>query len=145
MHALSAAERRVMWAIRGNAVVLLMAVVPACFPTEVMAALNDRLGLDPLPRTPLVEYLTRSAAACYALHGGMLWLLATDVRRYRPLIPWVYALHLAFAVAIAGIDAFAGLPTWWLAVESGTIATVAVLVLTLHFRTVGSPPLADAH
>ena len=41
----------------------MLAVVPMVMPTDWMAAINDRLGLVPLPRSPLTEYLTRSLSA----------------------------------------------------------------------------------
>lgn len=128
------ADRKLTLAIRANAAVLLLAAGAVFLPTDVMSDFNDRLGLGPFPRAPLVDYLTRSAAACYALHGGMLLLVAADVRRYRPMIRWVYAGHLAFAATLFGIDLYAGMPGWWAVAEAGTIAGVAVGILTLLRR-----------
>lgn len=126
------AERTLPWLIRANAAVLLAAVVPAFFPTELMAELHGRFGLGEMVRGRLTEYLTRSAAAGYALHGGVLLALAADVVRYRRLIEWVYVLHLLFAAAVFGIDLYAGMPGWWTAAEAGTIAAVAVVVLAVN-------------
>lgn len=128
------ADRALTWLVRANAAILLAAVVPVFFPTDLMAELHLRLGLGELVRGRLTEYLTRSAAACYALHGGVLALVSTDVRRYRPLIAPLYGLHLAFAAAVLGIDLYAGMPMWWTAAEAGTIGGVAVLGLALNRR-----------
>lgn len=127
-------DRLLTWLIRLNATVLLLAAVPVFFPTDVMADMHERFGLGPFPRDRLTEYLTRSAAACYALHGGVILLLAGDVRKYRQLIGRMYLLHLAFALTILGIDLFAGMPTWWTVAEGGTIASVAVIVLFVNQR-----------
>jgi hypothetical protein len=135
---MSPADRLLTWLIRANAAVLLLAAGPVFFPTALMAQLHADLGLGTFPANPLTEYLTRSAAACYAMHGGMVLLLSTDVRRYRPMIPWVYRIHLAFAAAVFGIDLFAGMPVWWTVAEGGTIAVVAVVILGVNRRAAAS-------
>ncbi len=127
-------DRLLTWLIRLNAAVLLLALVPMVFPTDVMADMHERFGLGTFPRDRLTEYLTRSAAACYALHGGVVLMLASDVRKYRQLIDRMYLLHLAFALTILGIDLFAGMPLWWTVAEGGTIASVAVVVLRVNQR-----------
>jgi hypothetical protein len=132
------ADRLLTWLIRANAAVLLLAAVPFFFPTALMARTHADLGLGPFPEGRLTEYLTRSAAACYAMHGGVVLLLSTDVRRYRPLIPWVYRIHLLFAATVLGIDLFAGMPAWWTVAEAGTIGTVAVVILALNRRAARS-------
>ena len=132
MNRMTHSDRWLAWLIRANAAMLVVAVVPVFFPTELMAEMHERFGLGPFPRDRLTEYLTRSAAACYALHGGLLILLSTDVCRYRPLIPWVYYLHLGFAGFLLGIDLFAGMPGWWIASEVGTISTVAIILLIVE-------------
>ena len=129
------ADRALTWLVRANAAILLAAVVPVFFPTDLMAELHHRLGLGELVRGRLTEYLTRSAAACYALHGGVLALVSTDVRRFRPLIAPLYVMHLAFAAAMLGIDLHAGMPLWWTTAEVGTISGVAIFALVLNRRT----------
>lgn len=126
------ADRVLTWLIRANAAVLLLAAGPVFFPTRLMARTHAGLGLGAFPEGPLTEYLTRSAAACYAMHGAVVLMLSTDVRRYRPLIPWLYRIHLAFAATVLGIDLFAGMPAWWAAAEAGTITTVAVVILAVN-------------
>ena len=127
-------DRLLTWLIRLNAVVLVLAVLPVFFPTDVIADMHERFGLGAFPRDRLTEYLNRSAAAGYALHGGVILLLAGDVRRYRQLIDRVYLMHLAFALTILGIDLFAGMPVWWTVAEGGTIASVALIVLFVNQR-----------
>ena len=120
--------------IRLNAAVLLLAAVPVFFPTDLMADMHARLGLGPFPRDRLTEYLTRSAAACYALHGAVVWMLSWDVVRYRDLVTGMYRLHLLFAAAVGGIDVWAGMPWWWTLAEGGTIAAVALVIGEVNRR-----------
>ena len=127
-------DRRLTLLIRLNAAVLLLAAVPVVFPTDLMAAMHARMGLGPFPRDRLTEYLTRSAAACYALHGAVVWMLSWDVARYRDLVTGMYRLHLLFAATIAGIDVWAGMPGWWTLAEAGTIASVAVVIGEVNRR-----------
>jgi hypothetical protein len=127
-------HRQLAGFLRLNALILLSAVIPLFFPTEWMAAIHCGLGLGPFPSGPLTDYLTRSAAACYALHGGVLWLIGGDVRRYQPLIRPVYCLHLLFAIGILGIDLVAGMPTWWIVLEITPIISFALAALWLNSR-----------
>ena len=126
------ADRVLTWLMRINAVMLLFAVVAVFFPTDLMAECNTHLGLEPFHRSPLTEYLTRSISAMYAMHGAMVLAISTDVRRYRPLIRWVYVMHLTFAVTMVGIDLYAGMPTHWIMGEGGTIGTVAIAALLVN-------------
>ena len=126
--------RLLTWLIRANAAILLLAMIPMLFQPEWMSQLHSMLGLGTLNVNPLIEYLTRSASACYALHGGVLLALSTDVRRYQPLIPWVYVGHLVFAGVMVAIDLYAGMPWWWTLAEGGTITVVAVLILGVSRR-----------
>jgi hypothetical protein len=125
-------DRLLSWLIRANAAILLCALVPIVFPPELMAGMHERFGLGTLARDRITEYLTRSLSACYALHGGVLWVLASDVRRYARLIDSVYVMHFLFALTLLGIDLYAGMPAWWTATEVGTIGTVAVGLFTLN-------------
>jgi hypothetical protein len=121
-------DRWLTWMIRLNAFVLLLAVIPIFFPTELMVEMHERFGLGQLSRDRITEYLTRSASACYAMHGAVLLLLASDVRRYRMLIDGLYLVHFAFAMTMLGIDLYAGMPGWWTLAEVGTISVVAIII-----------------
>jgi hypothetical protein len=129
---MTSADRALTWLLRADAAVLLAAVVPVFFPTDLMSEMHQRLGLGEFPHGRLTEYLTRSVAASYALHGFVVLLLSADVRRYRPLVAPLAAGHLVFAVVLLGIDLYAGMPGWWTVVEVGTIAGVAIAILLVN-------------
>jgi hypothetical protein len=137
------ADRLLTWLIRANAAILLCAAGAIFFPDDLMAEMHQQLGLGTLARDRMTAYLTRSAAACYAMHGAVLLALAADVRRYRRLIDWMYVTHFLFAMTMLGIDLHAGMPGWWTASEVGTIATVAVAIFTVN-QVAKQAPAASA-
>ena len=66
-----------------------LAIVPMVMPTDWMVAANDHMGLGPFPRSTLMEYLTRSASALYAMVGVLLVYIGFHVRIYLKLISFV--------------------------------------------------------
>jgi len=116
--------------------VALLAVVGLLMPTAWMALCHERLGLGGLPEGPVFEYLARSTSAFYALTGGLLWVLSTDVHRYARVITYVAVGGLFFSVAILVTDIVAALPMFWTIGE--TIANfgtcIAVLILQGDIR-----------
>ena len=78
------------------------------------------LGLGDMPSAPVVEYLARSISAFYALFGGICLALATDLRRYRPLVRLMGLFVVAMGAAFIGIDLSATMPWWWSTIEGPT-------------------------
>ena len=103
-------ERMLVLLLRAIAVAASLAVVPVFMPHAWMDACHRGLGLGPLPETPVIVYLTRSLSAMYVFHGGLLWLVAGDLRRYAPLVTYLAAAFTAFGLVTLWIDVHAGLP-----------------------------------
>jgi hypothetical protein len=114
---------------------LLLALLAIFLPTEWMAATHRWLGLGEFPGSPLVEYLTRSASALYAVHGGLLLVLACDVRRFAPVIVYVAGAGVVFGVLMVGIDLTAPMPLYW-TVGEGPVALGLGLVILWLARSV---------
>jgi hypothetical protein len=129
-----ASERWLVVLLRFGGVLLGTAVLAIFLPDAVMAAIHRRLGLGEYPGAPLTAYLTRSVAALYAFHGGLLLALSTDVRRFRPVLVFVAWATLAFGLALTGIDLHAGLPVWWTLLEGPWVLLVGVLLVVLTRR-----------
>src|SRR5262245_3261265 len=110
---MKSAERWLVWWLRLSAGVLLLALVAVFMPYSWMAAINDWLGFSPLPDTPLVSYLTRSLSAVYAMIGVLVLVLASDVRRYAPLIAWLGVLYLILGALLLVLDFTVGMPLAW--------------------------------
>ena len=109
-------------------IALLLAIL---MPTDWMAASHRRLGLGEFPASPLVDYLTRSVAALYAIHGGLYLALATNVRRHTGVIRYIAWINIFFGTAVIGIDLHAGLPWYWTLVEGPPVIGFGLLLLGL--------------
>jgi hypothetical protein len=127
-------ERWLARAVRFGALVLSVAALAIFLPFRWMDATHAWLGLGSLPDLPIVHYLTRSLAALYAFHGAIMWRLATDVRRYAPMIRLIAWGDIVFGAALFGIDWFAGMPWYWTAAEGPSLIGYAVIVLWLLRR-----------
>ncbi|HTU21686.1 MAG TPA: hypothetical protein VMG10_26855 [Gemmataceae bacterium] len=110
----------------------LLAVLAVFLPLEWMSKVHSWLGMGALPEQPIINYLTRSASALYAVHGAMLLFVSTDVRRYAPLIKFLAVVALIHGVGLYLIDMSAGMPGFWVAVEGPTVAAAGTVVLMLQ-------------
>jgi len=110
---------------------MLSATLAVVLPTPWMAATHRWLGLGDFPRSPLVEYLTRSLSALYAFHGGILLLAASDVTRFAPLVRYIGSATLVIGAALLVIDLYAGLPPAWIAIEGPSVMLIGLAILRL--------------
>lgn len=128
------AERVLKWILTLAGAVLLSAALFVFLPTAWMARTHEALGLGAFPDAPLTQYLTRSIAALYALHGALVLLAASDVRRYRSFVRLIGATDAAFGLAMLGIDLHAGMPPWWTLAEGPPLVAIGTLVSVLAGR-----------
>jgi len=131
-HPSTRAERALAWVLRVNGAVTLSAIVAVFMPLGWMDAVHARLGMGPSPGGPMFEYLARTVSALYAIHGGLCFLLSTDVRRFGPVITYVACIELAFAGVLLWIDVKAGLPAAWVLVEAPAVILVSGVMLGLR-------------
>jgi hypothetical protein len=124
-------ERILVILMRLTAAVELLALAAVVMPTAWMAAIHARLGLGEMPQGPLVEYLTRSISAMYAVNGVVLLVTSLDVRRYRPLVVAQAWLVMAFGAAMLAIDVTAGLPVYWVLGEGPFLILFGAAILML--------------
>ena len=124
-------EQGLRWLLRLGGSVMVLAVLAIFLPSDVMASLHTRLGLGELPRTPLVEYLTRSISALYAIVGGFQLLISTDVRKFQLLVRYVGFVDVLGGAALIGIDLHAGMPSYWVALEGPPVMLYGMLILCL--------------
>lgn len=135
------AERVLTWLLRFLAGLTLSALVPMVMPTDWMAAANDWLGLEPLDRSPLMEYLTRSLSAIYALFGALTLYVSRDVRRYASFVGFAGTLTVLLGIFFFVLDLWAGIPASWTWFE-GPPTVVLGLVMRWLARKVSSGPTA---
>lgn len=91
----------------------LLAFGAALMPERWMIEIAEELGIKPFPEHPLTFYLARNLSLLYGYVGAVLLLVASDLRRYRPLVGWIAKGTLSFGVLQLIVDAMSGLPTWW--------------------------------
>lgn len=120
-----------VWLLRLDALALTTAFVAIFLTRDFMAASHRELGLGEMPMTPLVDYLTRSLALMYATRGLFVWLAASDVDRYRPLVSLIGASNVLIGLTLLGIDLVAGMPNFWTGFEGPPIALVGIAILWL--------------
>ena len=125
--------------LRVSGIVLLFAFPAMFLPVDWMAATHQRLGLGEFPRLPVVEYLTRSIAALYGFHGGLVLLVSRDPRRYRAIVSYLAAMNITFGIIMVAIDLRAGLPTLWTALEGPPIAALGMIMALLNRSAEAAP------
>lgn len=111
--------------------VMVMAFPAMLLPVDWMADTHRWLGLGEFPRTPVVDYLTRSIAALYGFHGALLLLISRDPVHYATVVRYVGVMNIVFAAMVIAIDLHAGMPGYWTWLEGPPIAAFGVVVLYL--------------
>ncbi len=127
----SGRERLLVLLLRFGGVVMLLATFAIVLPTRWMVAMHAWLGMGELPRAGIVEYLTRSASALYAVHGGLLLVLSADVRRHAPVIVYLACANVPLGLALLAIDRYAGMPWYWTIAEGPPVALLGLVLLAL--------------
>lgn len=131
---MSRAERSLALVLRILAVPLLLAIPCALLPVSWMDATHRWLGLGAMPDAPIIKYLARSSSLLYGFHGLLLWLVASDVRRYLPVIWWMGGAGFGFGLALFVIDRAAGLPVYWRWLEGGFVVVESAVILFFTWR-----------
>ena len=108
------------------------ALIPLFMPRSWLDVGHRLLGLGDFPAAPIAEYLARSVSALCAFYGGLLLLLARDVRRHLSIIRYqAVAIMALSAIGIfAGVRA--GVPAFFVIADAAGcwIFLVPILILT---------------
>jgi hypothetical protein len=120
--------------LRLSGSVLMLAFLAMLIPVDWMAASHPRLGLGEFPRTPIVDYLTRSIAALYGFHGVFVWIVSFDPDRYRVFVWFAAIMNIVFGAMMIAVDLHAGMPAMWTALEGPSIMAMGVAIAALAIR-----------
>lgn len=71
------------------------------------------LGMGTMPRGPIIMFMIRQASYTYGMHGVSLWVLASDVTRFRTLVLLNSIAFLLAAPVFFLIDFISGMPWFW--------------------------------
>ena len=99
--------------LRIIAIVQMLTFAVVLMPVAWIASWHAWLGLGVMPDDPVLRYVIRGAAFAQGGVGVLVWVIATDVVRYRPLVITTAAISLFAAPAYYFIDATAGMPRFW--------------------------------
>jgi hypothetical protein len=124
-------ERILVLILRLLGGLMLLAFVAVLLPADRMAEIHAALGLGALPQAPIVDYLARSLSLLYGLGGGLLFVVARDLRRHRPIARYLGWVNVVFGVVVLGIDLAAGMPAYWTWGEGPPIVATGWVLLYL--------------
>jgi hypothetical protein len=128
------ARRLLTWLLYVMGGVMSVAFVAVVLPTSAMAAIADWLGVGPLSRSPLTEYLTRSLSAMYGVLGILHLYLARDVVRHLDLIVVLGWLTILAGVIQTAVDFTAGMPPLWSWSEGPSTVAIGLAYVWLARR-----------
>jgi len=119
------------WLLRLAGTVELAAFGAAAMPRQWMETAHRWLGLGDMPEGAVVDFMIRQASFTYGLHGVLMWLLAADVVRFRPLIVFTGISYIVAAPVFVVIDSTSGMPWWWTAADGGSCLCLGIVLLYL--------------
>jgi hypothetical protein len=135
------ADRLLLFLLRFNAAILLCAAPCAMLPFAWMDTVHrEWLGLGSLPDAVITRYLTHSLSLVYAMHGVVVLTVTRNWQRYRPLVPVLAWLHIAFGCGMLAVDLDAGVPWWWAMSEGPSLAGFGIVKLLLYRRASRGEP-----
>lgn len=116
----------------------LLAFAAAVMPSKWMIEVAEELGLQPFPDHPLTFYLARNLSLLYGFVGFALVIVASDLKRYRPLVRLMAMGTILFAGLQLVVDSLSGMPAWWTWGESGSTLCGGILLFWLDRKTTSS-------
>ena len=99
--------------MRVLAVAWILSGVLCFFPYTWSNAFLAWFGMEQMPRALFMIYVLRGAGLLGVGIGVVIWVVATDVVRYRPLVIAIIAFHLIGAPVFYSMDAIIGMPLSW--------------------------------
>jgi hypothetical protein len=124
-------HRLQVWLLRLAGAFEILAFVSVVMPRSWMEITHEWLGMGTMPDGPLVMFMIRQASYAYGMHGISLWILASDVVRFRPLIVFNGVAFLLAAPVFFLIDYLTGIPLWWAIFDALACGFMGVALLLL--------------
>lgn len=129
---MSRQERCLRWLLRILGTSALVAVFAVVMPYSWMNAIHQQLGMGRLPSEPIVGYLARSTSAFYAMLGGLMWVVSSDVRQNHQVLCFLGSAIILFGLALLGVDFAEGMPRFWTLWEGPLNIAIGIAVLWLN-------------
>jgi hypothetical protein len=124
------------WLLRLGGAIEILAFTSVVMPRAWMEISHEWLGMGAMPGGPILIFMIRQASYAYGMHGISLWIIASDVIRFRPLVIFNGIAFLLAAPVFFLIDYTSGVPFWWTIGDTIGCALFggALLLLTLTDR-----------
>jgi len=119
------------WVLRLVGTVEVFAFGAVVLPHAWMETTHRWLNLTQMPQGAVFDSVMRQVSFTYGLHGVALWLIASDVVRYRPLVILTAIGYLLAGPVFLVIDLGNGMPGSWVAGNGGSCLLIGALLLGL--------------
>ncbi|HKO98489.1 MAG TPA: hypothetical protein VJU86_15940 [Pyrinomonadaceae bacterium] len=123
------------WLLRLTGATEILAFIAVVMPRSWMESSHLWLGMGVMPDGPLIDFMIRQASYVYGMHGVSLFILASDVVRFRTLVIFNGISFLLAGPVFFLIDYSAGVPMWWTAVDTLGCAFFGAALLWLNRRS----------
>lgn len=127
-------EFSLSWLLRLVGFSEILAFIAVVMPRSWMETSHVRLGLGEMPEGAVLMFLIRQASYTYGMHGISLWLIASDVKRFRPLLILNGISFLLAGPIFIIIDYTAGTPMWWTLSDGPACGLFGAMILWLSRR-----------
>ena len=112
----------------------LLAFLAVVMPRSWMEIAHTWLGLGEMPNGAIIMFMIRQASYTYGMHGISLWVIASDVERFRLLIILNAISFLIAAPVFFLIDQTSGMPFWWTLGDTFGCGSFGAALLWLSLR-----------
>jgi len=119
------------WGLRLIGLLEMLAFIAVVMPRSWMEVSHVWLGLGQMAESSVLMFMIRQASYNYGMHGVFLWIIASDLKRFRPFV-----LLNGWSFLLAGpifffIDYSSGMPWWWSAMDGPSLAFMGAAMLWL--------------
>ena len=124
-------KRLLTWLLRIVGAIELLAFVAVVMPRSWMEISHEWLGMGVMPEGPLVMFMIRQASYAYGMHGISMFVIASNVVRFRPLVILNGVSFLLAAPVFFLIDYTSGVPFWWTINDTLACGVFGIALLAL--------------
>lgn len=128
-------RRLLAWFLRIAGAFEILAFFAVVMPRSWMEVSHAWLGMGEMANGPLIMFMIRQASFTYGMHGVSLFVLASDVVRFRVLVILNGIAYLLAGPIFFLIDWTAGMPWWWTVADALGCGFAGVAILVLGWLT----------
>jgi hypothetical protein len=112
----------------------ILAFIAVVMPRSWMEIAHAWLGMGEMPNAPVIMFMIRQASYTYGMHGISLWVIASNVERFRLLVILNGLAYLIAAPVFFLIDQSSGMPFWWTLGDAFGCGGLGAALLLLSWR-----------